>query len=141
MKLRFVKLQSLNTKFSGEISSVSHRSFPDEYFTCQSRCSACEGRCTKPMNHEDGSNGVGHQTQSMCVYQKDQNIVKAESNKVWNIYGLSVDILKQVKTGVFIYFLKSFIQNVVVQRVCCLGTTMQMTYKLIMVGVAVCIAS
>jgi len=59
-------LQSLNTRFSGDLHPSSHRSFPDEYFTCQAKCSACESRCLKQMNHNNG-----HHTDSVCIYRRD----------------------------------------------------------------------
>ncbi|XP_023324943.1 zinc finger FYVE domain-containing protein 1 [Eurytemora carolleeae] len=43
-------LVSLNSKFSGDVSP-SHRSFPDQYFTCQSTCQSCAGRCCKQIKH------------------------------------------------------------------------------------------
>jgi len=65
MELIFKAFTALNEKFSGDICSTSHRSFPDEYFTCRTHCSACDERCTLPLNH-DGS----HKTTKSCVYNK-----------------------------------------------------------------------
>ena len=45
--------QALNDKFSGDLSPTSHRSFPDEYFTCRTLCSSCDERCVLPLNHEE----------------------------------------------------------------------------------------
>ena len=57
--------QALTDKFSSEIPQSSHRSFPDEYFTCVQRCNACNCRCSKTINHEGE-----HKTHTVCVYQK-----------------------------------------------------------------------
>ena len=43
--------QALNEKFSGDLSPTSHRSFPDEYFTCRTLCSSCDERCVLQLNH------------------------------------------------------------------------------------------
>jgi len=53
MELIFKALCALNEKFSGDLSTSSRRSFPDEYFTCRTRCSSCDERCTLPLNHGD----------------------------------------------------------------------------------------
>jgi len=41
---------ALNGRFNGSLS-VSHRSFPDQYFTCQSTCQSCSGRGSKENKH------------------------------------------------------------------------------------------
>jgi len=68
LALIFKTLQSLGEKFSGEITRrTSHLSFPDEYFTCQSKCLACQTRCSKAINHDgDHTANVG----ATCIYQK-----------------------------------------------------------------------
>ena len=43
--------QALNEKFSGDLSPTSHRSFPDEYFTCRTLCTSCDERCVLQLNH------------------------------------------------------------------------------------------
>ena len=60
--------QALNTKFSGEVSPTSHRSFPDEYFTCRMKCSACQQKCHQQLNHD----GFHHAPVS-CIYNKSLN--------------------------------------------------------------------
>lgn len=40
----------LNNKFSGNVSP-GQRSFPDQYFTCQSTCQSCGVRCCGQMRH------------------------------------------------------------------------------------------
>eukprot|EP00095_Tigriopus_kingsejongensis_P011881 maker-scaffold410_size180147-snap-gene-0.28 protein:Tk11881 transcript:maker-scaffold410_size180147-snap-gene-0.28-mRNA-1 annotation:"zinc finger fyve domain-containing protein 1" len=58
----------LNKKFNGDIVESHHRSFPDEYFTCPAKCSCCEGRCSKAINHANE-----HFSNSNCVYIKSKN--------------------------------------------------------------------
>jgi len=65
MELIFKAFGALNEKFSGDICSTSHRSFPDEYFTCRTHCSACDERCELQLNHTDS-----HKTSKSCVYNK-----------------------------------------------------------------------
>lgn len=55
----------MTAKFSGAISADTHRSFPDEYFTCMSQCSSCDHRCTKAINHE-----AAHHSAAVCIFQK-----------------------------------------------------------------------
>ena len=65
LQVVFQAFCSLNEKFSGDLSTTSHRSFPDEYFTCRSKCHSCEDRCQLQLNHE-GS----HRSASTCVYNR-----------------------------------------------------------------------
>lgn len=65
MELIFKALCALNEKFSGDLSPTSHRSFPDEYFTCRTLCSSCDERCVLQLNHEET-----HKTTKNCVYNK-----------------------------------------------------------------------
>jgi len=58
-------LTSLNAKFSGNVSSLAHTSFPDEYFTCSARCQACESRCSQQMRHSGE-----HTVLSRCQYSQ-----------------------------------------------------------------------
>jgi len=55
----------LNNKFNGTVSNSSHRSFPDEYFTCAAQCQACSHRCTKQMKHQGDHNNT---SQNQCLY-------------------------------------------------------------------------
>ncbi|XP_033125854.1 zinc finger FYVE domain-containing protein 1-like [Anneissia japonica] len=65
VSVMFAALKVLNEKFSGEIETTQPKTFPDEYFTCTSRCLACQKRCTKTMNHKDK---LGHETDGRCKY-------------------------------------------------------------------------
>ncbi|XP_071962254.1 zinc finger FYVE domain-containing protein 1-like [Antedon mediterranea] len=61
----FKALRVLNEKFSGDIETTQPKTFPDEYFTCTSRCLACQKRCVRSMNHKDE---LGHDTDGRCKY-------------------------------------------------------------------------
>ncbi|XP_067943609.1 zinc finger FYVE domain-containing protein 1-like [Watersipora subatra] len=56
-------LKILNDKFKGDIYSHSPNSFPDEFFTCASKCLACTNRCSLSMNHR-----ANHHFAGACKY-------------------------------------------------------------------------
>ena len=58
--------KALSEKFSGgSETEADHRSIPDEYFTCRTRCSSCGQRCQEEVNH-----GSNHKTGLQCVFSK-----------------------------------------------------------------------
>ena len=59
-------LTVLNRKFSGEIDPSLPSSFPDQYFTCSTRCLACGARCEKGTNHH--LERVPHLTRQRCKF-------------------------------------------------------------------------
>lgn len=68
LKVVLKTLQVLQDKFSGEISEEALPAFPDEYFTCSTRCLSCMVRCGSSMNHEKA--GIPHScTTTRCRYQ------------------------------------------------------------------------
>eukprot|EP00094_Tigriopus_californicus_P012713 TCALIF_12290-PA protein Name:"Similar to ZFYVE1 Zinc finger FYVE domain-containing protein 1 (Homo sapiens)" AED:0.02 eAED:0.02 QI:61/1/1/1/1/0.75/4/514/657 len=68
VSLIFRTIQVLNEKFRDDIVPTHFRSFPDEYFTCTSKCSCCEQRCTRAINHKDE-----HYSKENCSYVKSRN--------------------------------------------------------------------
>ncbi|XP_074660644.1 zinc finger FYVE domain-containing protein 1-like isoform X2 [Tubulanus polymorphus] len=62
-------LQVLNTKFSGEIEESVPQMFPDQYFTCTSRCLSCGCRCTRTMNHFKDDLSHEADLHMRCKYQ------------------------------------------------------------------------
>lgn len=68
LKVILKTLHVLQEKFSGDISENTHPAFPDEYFTCSTRCLSCMVRCGNSMNHD--KDGVPHHcSSSRCRYQ------------------------------------------------------------------------
>ncbi|XP_070579045.1 zinc finger FYVE domain-containing protein 1-like isoform X2 [Ptychodera flava] len=67
-------LWELNTKFSDKIEDIVPNVFPDEYFTCNSKCLSCQARCILTMNHL--KERVGHSSETRCKYQHqyDNNV-------------------------------------------------------------------
>ncbi|XP_029642742.1 zinc finger FYVE domain-containing protein 1 [Octopus sinensis] len=65
----FKVLKVLNGKFSGEIEKPDALTFPDQYFTCTSKCLSCSTRCIRSMNHE--LDHLPHETEKgrNCQYQ------------------------------------------------------------------------
>ncbi|KAI6661097.1 hypothetical protein LOD99_13819 [Oopsacas minuta] len=59
-------LTVLNKKFSGDIDPSLPSSFPDQYFTCNTRCLACGARCEKGTNHH--LEKIPHLTRQRCKY-------------------------------------------------------------------------
>ena len=59
-------LTVLNRKFSGDIDPSLPSSFPDQYFTCNTRCLACGARCEKGTNHH--LEKVPHLTRQRCKF-------------------------------------------------------------------------
>ncbi len=60
--------QVLTSSFKGDIRrSKLHRSFPDEYFTCQAQCSSCNSRCEAKVDH---SLLEQHRSSVECVFKK-----------------------------------------------------------------------
>lgn len=59
--------QALNDKFSGDIGNMKYEiMFPDQYFTCTSRCLSCESRCTGSMGHL--KENIPHINNNKCRY-------------------------------------------------------------------------
>ncbi|PAA48718.1 hypothetical protein BOX15_Mlig026800g3, partial [Macrostomum lignano] len=75
-------LRALNEKFSGQISDLRRSVFPDEYFTCGSRCVCCQAKCTLSMNH-GSAGGRGHLAppDSNCRYtaERDNKVFLCET--------------------------------------------------------------
>jgi len=63
----FNALMFLNDKFGDDINDILPNSFPDEYFTCVSKCLSCSARCGKNMNHEKEEKE--HRSEQKCTYQ------------------------------------------------------------------------
>ncbi|XP_071872333.1 zinc finger FYVE domain-containing protein 1 [Bombus fervidus] len=87
-------LKALNEKFSEEIENFSI-SFPDQYFTCPTKCLSCGSRCNNSMGHL--FEGKSHSSNNRCRYQHQyENIVyickKCYSN------GNEVQVMKRVQT-------------------------------------------
>lgn len=59
-------LNALNRKFSGDIDPSLPSSFPDQYFTCNTRCLACGARCEKGTNHH--LEKIPHLTRQRCKF-------------------------------------------------------------------------
>lgn len=66
-KVVFDALQALNTKFNGELSSLPHNTFPEQYFTCTTFCKSCKVRCQLSMGHLDIKED--HHFSGPCTYQ------------------------------------------------------------------------
>lgn len=49
----FNALLHLNKKFGDDVSDILPSCFPDEYFTCSSKCLSCGIRCESSMSHEE----------------------------------------------------------------------------------------
>lgn len=67
----YTTLNILNEKFNGDIEKTVPSMFPNQYLTCPTTCLSCNARCTNSMNHH--RDGLGHQTDSKCVYQHQFN--------------------------------------------------------------------
>lgn len=67
----YTTLKLLNEKFNGSIEKTVPSMFPNQYLTCPTTCLSCNARCTNSMNHH--RDGLGHQTDSKCVYQHQFN--------------------------------------------------------------------
>ncbi|XP_055544254.1 zinc finger FYVE domain-containing protein 1-like isoform X2 [Wyeomyia smithii] len=65
--LVFEALNALNAKFNGELSSASNHIFPEQYFTCMTKCKSCKIRCQLSMGHLDYKED--HKCASTCKYQ------------------------------------------------------------------------
>lgn len=48
----FNALMHLNQKFGEDVNGIIPNCFPDEYFTCSSKCQSCNAHCESCMNHE-----------------------------------------------------------------------------------------
>ncbi|KAJ1525443.1 hypothetical protein ONE63_010255 [Megalurothrips usitatus] len=67
-------LKVLNDKFSGEVTDPPPMYFPDEYFTCASKCLSCGRRCEASMGHQKDEQP--HSCQQRCCYQAQfKNVV------------------------------------------------------------------
>ncbi|KAK3773525.1 hypothetical protein RRG08_022238 [Elysia crispata] len=65
----FRSLKALNDKFSQEIEAPQLNTFPDQYFTCTSRCLACNARCELSMNHDIDQEPHDAGRGKLCEYQ------------------------------------------------------------------------
>ncbi|BFZ11581.1 hypothetical protein BsWGS_14619 [Bradybaena similaris] len=65
----FRSLKALNDKFNQKIETPQLNTFPDQYFTCTSRCLACRARCTLSMNHESEVESHDAGQDKLCEYQ------------------------------------------------------------------------
>ncbi|KAH9513767.1 Zinc finger FYVE domain-containing protein 1 [Bulinus truncatus] len=65
----FQSLKALNDKFSGKIETPQFNTFPDEYFTCTSKCLACKSRCKRNMNHDTDTEPHDAGRDVLCEYQ------------------------------------------------------------------------
>ncbi|XP_045162040.1 zinc finger FYVE domain-containing protein 1-like [Mercenaria mercenaria] len=63
----FGTFQILNEKFSGAIEKHIYETFPDQYFTCTSKCQSCGARCSRSMNHKEDDHTTDKGTK--CKYQ------------------------------------------------------------------------
>lgn len=100
----FKVLKVLNGKFSGEIEKPDAITFPDQYFTCTTKCLSCNARCIRSMNHdidhvhheaEKGRNcQFQHQYENkvllckQCYFKSGKNIIvvpktSASSDSTW----------------------------------------------------------
>ncbi|XP_071787643.1 zinc finger FYVE domain-containing protein 1-like [Asterias amurensis] len=87
-------LKVLNDKFSGEIDATVPSTFPDEYFTCSSRCLSCDARCSCTMNHT--KDNLIHFAEARCRYQHQYD------NEVFTCkacYGRGEEVLVVPKTS------------------------------------------
>jgi len=90
----FNALMFLNNKFGDDIDDILPNSFPDEYFTCVSKCLSCSARCGKCMNHEKEQKA--HQSEQKCSYQAQYD------NKVYTCkicHEKGIESLVQPKTS------------------------------------------
>lgn len=60
-------LRALNAKFSGEICERPVNPFPEQYFTCSTKCESCGERCERSMGHI--SEGKDHKSAKRCRHQ------------------------------------------------------------------------
>lgn len=81
--IMFNSLQVVNDKFSGKIDAVQLDTFPEEYFTCMSKCLACGCRCVKTMNH--------------ATEHEPHEAAKGAACKFENQYGNKVYLCKKCK--------------------------------------------
>jgi len=63
----FNALVHLNQKFGDDVSGILPSCFPDEYFTCSSRCLSCGIRCESSMSHEQEDKP--HLASHRCKYK------------------------------------------------------------------------
>lgn len=63
----FEALKALNIKFSGQICDRPVNPFPEQYFTCNSRCESCGERCERSMGHV--ADGKPHKNSKRCRHQ------------------------------------------------------------------------
>ncbi|XP_077868187.1 zinc finger FYVE domain-containing protein 1-like [Saccoglossus kowalevskii] len=60
-------LKVLNNKFNEKIQNIIPDTFPDEYFSCSSKCLSCGERCVRSMNHI--KDNLSHDCKGRCKYQ------------------------------------------------------------------------
>lgn len=63
----FEALKALNLKFSGQICDRPVNPFPEQYFTCSTRCESCLERCERSMGHV--GEGKAHKNSKRCRHQ------------------------------------------------------------------------
>jgi len=63
----FNALVHLNEKFGEDVNGALPNCFPDEYFTCSSKCLSCGVRCESSMSHEQEDKP--HLTSERCKYK------------------------------------------------------------------------
>ncbi|XP_050469652.1 zinc finger FYVE domain-containing protein 1-like isoform X1 [Bombus huntii] len=87
-------LKTLNEKFSEEIENFSIL-FPDQYFTCPTKCFSCGSRCNNSMGHL--LEGKPHSSNNRCRYQHQyENIVYICKKCYTN--GNEVQVMKRTQT-------------------------------------------
>lgn len=68
LSIIFEALKALNLKFSGQICDRPVNPFPEQYFTCNSKCESCGERCELSMGHVVGE-GKPHKNAKRCRHQ------------------------------------------------------------------------
>lgn len=63
----FNALEHLNQKFGEDVDGILPSCFPDEYFTCSSKCLACGIHCESSMSHEQEDKP--HNATQKCKYK------------------------------------------------------------------------
>lgn len=116
----FEALKALNIKFSGQICDRPVNPFPEQYFTCNSKCESCGERCERSMGHtgegqpHSNAKRCRHQHQfenkvylcKQCLYNGQEQIVtirtKANSDTSWMAlakYAMSGSVIECPKCG------------------------------------------
>ena len=74
----FNALMHLNHKFGEGVNGVIPNCFPDEYFTCSSKCQSCGVHCECSMNHEleDKPHASSHKCKYKAIFRNRVYICK-----------------------------------------------------------------